>query len=145
VILDAEGDSLDAALEDVLRRTPPSLLPAPAGELSRAIKAHGRSGYVGRGLAIPHARLSGLKSPFVLFARLKQPLPVPAIREPQAVRYLLVLLTPALSHRLHQTYLMRVAKVFEREFFEKRLEMAKTREDFWELFRQVEDATDLTP
>src|SRR5260370_10770595 len=49
---------------------------------------------IGRGVAIPHARLPNLQRPFGLLARLKQPLEFDAI-DGQAVDIVLCLLLPA--------------------------------------------------
>ena len=48
---------------------------------------------VGSGIALPHARLHGLKKPYGLLARLRQPLPFDAIDE-QPVDLVLLLLLP---------------------------------------------------
>ena len=49
---------------------------------------------IGKGVAIPHARLPDLERPYGLFARLKQPIEFDAI-DGQAVDILFVLLLPA--------------------------------------------------
>ena len=51
---------------------------------------------IGRGVAIPHARLPDLKKPFGLLAKLKQPTEFEAI-DGQAVDIVFVLLLPALA------------------------------------------------
>jgi PTS system nitrogen regulatory IIA component len=49
---------------------------------------------IGRGVAIPHARLPDLKQPYGLFAKLKQPIDFDAI-DGQAVDLVFILLLPA--------------------------------------------------
>jgi PTS system nitrogen regulatory IIA component len=51
---------------------------------------------IGRGIAIPHARLPNLEKPFGLLAKLKQPMEFDAI-DGQAVDIVFVLLLPAVA------------------------------------------------
>ena len=82
------------------------------------------SSYVGRRLAIPHARLSRLQNPMVIVARMKTPIPAPVSGED--INLLFILLTPADTPRIHQMLLSHIAGIFESDFLEGRLEDATT-------------------
>jgi mannitol/fructose-specific phosphotransferase system IIA component (Ntr-type) len=59
------------AIAEVIRRTPPEELPAPAPAIIEAVQARERrlSTYLGHELAVPHARLAGLDRAVVFAAR----------------------------------------------------------------------------
>src|SRR6202171_387918 len=65
---------------------------------------------IGKGVAIPHARLPDLERPYGLFARLKQPIEFDAI-DGQAVDILFVLLLPASAENEALAGLALVARV----------------------------------
>jgi len=82
------------------------------------------SSYVGRRLAIPHARLNRLPRPMVIVARLREPIPAPVHGED--INLLFILLTPADTPRIHQILLSHIAGIFDSDFLEGRLEGATT-------------------
>lgn len=82
--------------------------------------------YVGRGVMLPHARVPGLRRPLVVFARLRQELPVPG--HPDAARMAFLLLAPAAEQRVHLRLLSRIANVVDSEYVMARLSEAATPE-----------------
>ena len=94
---------------------------------------------VGNGVALPHARLQGLKSPFGLLARLRQPIDFAAIDErPVDIVFLLLLPNTADSSQLNA--LACVARTLRNEHV---LQRVRSASDASSLFRAVvESSTD---
>jgi PTS system nitrogen regulatory IIA component len=80
---------------------------------------------IGKGVAIPHARLADLQRPHGLFARLKQPIEFDAI-DGQAVDILFVLLLPAAAETEALAALALVARTLRPPENLARLRAAKT-------------------
>jgi len=127
VLLEVEGDSILAATRAALSRLPSGSLPMPVDEIMVYVAERERLGssYVGRRLAIPHARLPGIQQPAVVVARLKTPIPAPVGVE--TVDLLFILLTPVDAPRIHQILLSHIAGIFSSEFLETRVHAASTR------------------
>ena len=123
-MLDVEGTSILAATRNALQRVKD--LPVSRDTIMLSITDRERLGssYVGRRLAIPHARLSRLAQPMVIVARLRTPIPSPVLGED--INLLFILLTPADTPRIHQILLSHIAGIFESDFLEDRLEDATT-------------------
>ena len=128
-LLDVEGDSILSATRHALQRISVADLPVSRDAIMNSITERERLGssYVGRRLAIPHARLTRLISPMVIVARLKAPLPAPVPGED--INLLFILVTPADTPRIHQILLSHIAGIFESDFLEGRLEDAATAAD----------------
>lgn len=123
-ILDVEGTSILSATRNALQRVKDLPVSQDAIMLSITDRERLGSSYVGRRLAIPHARLSRLAQPMVIVARLRSPIPSPVLGED--INLLFILLTPADTPRIHQILLSHIAGIFESDFLEDRLEDAKT-------------------
>ncbi len=125
-LLDVEGTSIQGATRNALQRISVQDLPVSRDAIMLSIVDRERLGssYVGKRLAIPHARLSRLVQPMVIVARLKKPIasPVPG----EDINLLFILLTPADTPRIHQILLSHIAGIFESDFLEGRLEDATT-------------------
>ena len=128
-LLDVEGDSILSATRRALQQVNVADLPVSRDTIMNSITERERLGssYVGRRLAIPHARLARLVSPMVIVARLKTPIPAPVPGED--INLLFILLTPADTPRIHQILLSHIAGIFESDFLEGRLEDAATAAD----------------
>ena len=93
------GDK-DSLLAELARRAALALktgaLKADEAMIKNALAARERLGStgVGQGIAIPHARLDGLKQPFGMFARIEPPIDFGAIDD-RPVDLVFLLLTPA--------------------------------------------------
>jgi len=123
-MLDVEGTNVLSATRNALQRVKDLPVSRDAIMLSITDRERLGSSYVGRRLAIPHARLSRLSQPMVIVARLRAPIPSPVIGED--INLLFILLTPADTPRIHQILLSHIAGIFESDFLEDRLEDATT-------------------
>jgi PTS system nitrogen regulatory IIA component len=85
---------------------------------------------IGKGVAIPHARLPDLQRPHGLFAKLKQPIEFDAI-DGQAVDILFVLLLPAAAENEALAALALVARTLRSQETLARLRAAKTSSDLY--------------
>jgi len=125
-LLDVEGDSILSAARNALDRIQTTGLPVTKEAIMLSVAERERLGssYVGRRLAIPHARLKRLADPMVIVARLKTPIAAPVPGED--INLLFLLLTPADTPRIHQILLSHIAGIFESDYLEDRLETAAT-------------------
>jgi CBS domain containing-hemolysin-like protein/mannitol/fructose-specific phosphotransferase system IIA component len=125
-LLDVDGTSIQGATRNALQRIKVQDLPVSLDAIMLSIVDRERLGssYVGKRLAIPHARLTRLAQPMVIVARLKNPIPSPVPGED--INLLFILLTPADTPRIHQILLSHIAGIFESDFLEGRLEDATT-------------------
>jgi PTS system nitrogen regulatory IIA component len=97
---------------------------------------------IGHGLAIPHARLPGITSPIVLFARPKVPIPFGAL-DHQPVSAFFMILIPEHANEEHLRILAAVSEMFSDRAFRNRLEIATEPAAIQTLFGQwtTKDAT----
>jgi CBS domain containing-hemolysin-like protein/mannitol/fructose-specific phosphotransferase system IIA component len=123
-LLDVEGGSIISASRNALERIRVTELPVSKEAIMLSVAERERLGssYVGRRLAIPHARLKRLADPMVIVARLKTPIPAPVPGED--INLMFILLTPADTPRIHQILLSHIAGIFESDYLEDRLETA---------------------
>ncbi len=126
VALDITATSIDEAISLVMRRIPLPELPGTTGnvDVARLLLERERnlSTYVGRGIAIPHARIVGLERPIAIFARLTPGILVANRRE--TARFLFILLVPSGAQRLHLRLLARIAQIAESDYILDRLGQA---------------------
>ncbi|GGC07236.1 PTS IIA-like nitrogen-regulatory protein PtsN [Oxalicibacterium flavum] len=71
---------------------------------------------LGHGVAVPHGRIKGLKSPLAAFVRLAQPIPFES-PDGQPVRLMIFLLIPDHVTQQHLEILSEVAEMFSDESF----------------------------
>lgn len=138
VVLDVEGTSILDATRRALGRVPPADLPHPLEAVLAAVAEREKlvSSYVGKRLALPHARLAGLAKTVVVVARLKTPIPAPVPGE--TIDMLFILLTPAGMPRIHQVLLSRIAGIFDSDLLEERIREAATPAVLYETIRTAE-------
>jgi mannitol/fructose-specific phosphotransferase system IIA component (Ntr-type) len=126
IALDIAAASIDEAISLVMRRIPLPELPETTSTLDVARllldRERSLSTYVGRGIAIPHARIVGLERPIAIFARLTPGIPVANRRE--TARFLFILLVPSGAQRLHLRLLARIAQIAESDYTLERLGQA---------------------
>jgi PTS system nitrogen regulatory IIA component len=94
---------------------------------------------IGRGVAIPHARLREVKRPFALLARLKSPIAFDAV-DGQPVDLVLLILLPASSQLDQLNALAAVARKLRDEDVLQSMRRATSRT---ELFRAVAEEKDV--
>jgi PTS system nitrogen regulatory IIA component len=87
---------------------------------------------IGKGVAIPHARLPRLQRPFGIFAKLRQPIEFDAI-DGQAVDIVFVLLLPAAAESEALGALALVARTLRSPETLARLRAARTASDLYSL------------
>jgi PTS system nitrogen regulatory IIA component len=94
VVLDLEVGSKRSLLQ-MLAAEVASRLRRPEGEILDALRARERLGStaLGRGVALPHARLAGNDPPVMLFARLRRPIDYEA-RDEEPVDLVILMLWP---------------------------------------------------
>ncbi len=141
VLLDVEGKSILEAAGKALNRLNPSELPLTAEKIMLSVSEREKimNSYVGRNIAIPHARLKSLARPVVVVARLKTPFPSPVPNE--TVELLFILLTPADIPRIHQVLLSHIAQMLDSEFLSERLINSKTPAELYEALKTAEQAS----
>jgi len=83
---------------------------------------------VGKGLAIPHARITGISEPLTAYVRLNPPLEF-AAPDRKRVSELFVILVPAEATEAHLQLLARVAEAFSDRAFRARLATASDSDD----------------
>ena len=104
-------------LAELSRRAAATLaLPAPA--LLAALQAREQLGStgLGRGFALPHARLTGLPGPFAMLVRLARAIPYDAVDD-NPVDLVLLLLTPEAAANQHLATLAALSRPFRDERF----------------------------
>ena len=138
ILLDIEGVNIMDAVWHALARIPAKELPLPKEAVLPSIAEREKliSSYVGRRIAIPHARLANLTKPFVIVARLKEPFPAPIAGED--IHVLFILLTPATMPRIHQILLSHIAGMLESGFLEERLHESANPAEIFEAIRTAE-------
>lgn len=90
---------------------------------------------VGRGIAIPHGRMAGLKSIVCLFARLEQPVPFEALDD-EPVDLIFVLLAPEQAGADHLKALARISRLLREPQTIERLRAAQDRAALYAVLTQ---------
>lgn len=136
-ILNIPADSIISAVKNGMKLIPQSEFAQPLEKIIAAVEQREKllSSYIGKGLAIPHARIE-TETPFIAFFRLAHPIPSPTPGED--IKIIFLLISPANIPRLHQIFLSRIARIMESEFLEDRLIDAKTPEELCEVIRVAE-------
>jgi CBS domain containing-hemolysin-like protein len=141
VVLGVEGDAMPTAVREALARVPESELPLPRDQIVRAILERERlaSTYLGRGIAMPHARLKDIDKPAVIFAR--STTGIPQANQKERAHLLFILLTPAGAPRIHQRLQARIVGILENsEYVDDRLREATTQAEILDVVRTGEQA-----
>ena len=142
VVLGVEADSTTEAIRMALSRVPAGELPLSKDVILPAVLERERlaSTYLGRGLAMPHARLLGISKPVVVVARSTRGVPVGVGTE--RAKLLFILLTPAGQPRTHQRLQARIAQLMDSsDYVGERIEGAETANDLLEAIRTGEMAS----
>lgn len=141
VIVGAQGGTILEATRDALGRLNPADLPMPLDAIMTRVADREKLGssYVGRRLAIPHARIEKLPHPMVVAVKLAESIPAP--RSEETIDLLFILLTPAEQPRIHQMLLARIAGIFTSDFLEDRLCSSESAADMYNSICTAEQAT----
>lgn len=92
---------------------------------------------VGKGLAIPHGKASGIKQTYAAFAILKNPVDYEAIDD-EPVNMVFLLVGPQASNNLHIKMLSRISRLMNNSEFRDRLRECSTSEEIIEQFKKEE-------
>jgi PTS system nitrogen regulatory IIA component len=133
VMIDVQASNKPLLLQEFAARAAASL-GVPVDQVAPYLlkrEALGSTG-IGKGVAIPHARLPGLQRPFGIFAKLRQPIAFDAI-DGQAVDIVFVLLLPAAAESDALGALALVARTLRSPETLARLRGAKTASDLYAL------------
>ena len=90
---------------------------------------------LGRGFALPHGRIKGLKDPLLLFVRLCSPIPFES-PDGEMVRLVLVLLVPANATEEHLNLLSETASRFSQETIRNQLLKCENTQEVFDLLRK---------
>ncbi len=121
IVLDVSAPSLSEAIDQVLSRVPRAELRLPPEQIRGSVLQREAvlGSYLGRGLAIPHARFEELDRPLLVFAQSKTGIPVPGTHE--AIHLIFLVLTPLASPHLQVRLLARLNGLMQSEFIAGRL------------------------
>jgi tellurite resistance protein TerC len=135
VVFAVRADSMRDAIEQIVARIPEQELPVDAQTVTRAVlqREQAMTSYVGRGLAIPHARLEGIDKPVLAFARSDEGVPLETTNERAELIFLL--LTPSGMARTQPRLLAEIAGLFESDYVTQRLRKARTPEEVIDAIR----------
>jgi CBS domain containing-hemolysin-like protein len=142
VVLGVEGQTLAAALRFAFARIPVEELPTDADTIQRTVLEREKLAgtYLGKGIALPHARIPNLPQAALLVLRSTAGIPVEGSKE--RARLLFVLLTPAGQPRVHQRLQARIAGLIENsEYVEDRLLAAESAAEVVDIVRTGEQAS----
>ncbi|MCK6487934.1 MAG: CNNM domain-containing protein [Planctomycetes bacterium] len=142
VVLEPGGLRLADALRAAFARIPADELPLDRDAVVKAVLERERLAgtYLGKGIALPHARLAGMERAVLVLVRDRAGIPVEHSSE--RARLLFVLLTPAGQPRVHQRLQARIAQLIENsDYVEERLLDAATAAEVVDIIRPGEQAS----
>ena len=137
VILDVSASNKRSLLE-VLSDEAASRLGRSSQEILEALRDREQIGStaLGRGVALPHAELSGTHSPIVLFTRLQRPIDFDA-RDDEPVDLVFLVLWPAGGGKGILPTISEICLALREPQSLRRLRLAETPEEVVELVRQL--------
>jgi len=142
VVLGVEAESTTEAVRIALARVPATELPLSKDVIQTAVLERERlaSTYLGRGLAMPHARLLGIAKPVIVVVRSTKGIRIGSGTE--RAKLLFILLTPAGQPRTHQRLQARIAQLMDSsDYVDERIHEATTPNDLLEAIRTGEMAS----
>lgn len=140
IVMGLQATEIYAAIAEIVNKSGTEDLPLPKQAIIDAVHARERSlsTYLGHGLAVPHARIDGLKAPCVFAA------PAPhGIRcgedGKQIADFLFLLLTPTSAPRMQTKLLGRIAALRESPYVWERITCATTSATLLEAIRSSDE------
>jgi nitrogen PTS system EIIA component len=133
ILIDLRVNNKAQLLQELSRRAAAAIAidEAYIFEVLQAREKLGSTG-LGKGFALPHARLESIDAPFALLARLAKPIDFEAIDE-RPVDLVLLLLTPSNRPNAHLSTLAAVSRPLRDETVLKRLRSARSAAQLREL------------
>lgn len=134
VVLGLRAGDKSALMNAVARRAANRLKLSVAAVAAPLLarEALGSTG-IGRGIALPHARIANLPRPFGLLARLEKPVDFAAIDD-EPVDLVFLLLTPENAGREHLAALAAISRVLRDEAVARRLRAARDAGELYACF-----------
>ncbi|MBI4617348.1 MAG: DUF21 domain-containing protein [Planctomycetes bacterium] len=134
MFLGLEARSIPDAVQKILTHFERAL-PLPREKVQTAVLAREQamSTYIGRGVALPHARLDGIDRPYVFLARCSAGIPVP--RRDERTYLVFLILTPSSAPRVQARLLSRITGLLQSEYVEERLREAQSPEELYEAIK----------
>jgi CBS domain containing-hemolysin-like protein len=127
VVLQVQARTLMEAIPQILQRIPGSSFPLPVEQIIKAVQERERTAatYLGKGIAMPHARLAGLERPIVVVANTLAGIAIEGSTE--RIELIFLLLTPAGAPKVHQRLQASIATMLENsDYIADRLKEATT-------------------
>jgi len=140
ILLDLTAATTEAAISEMVQKMPTDDTGLAKQVIKDAVIARERSmsTYLGHGLAVPHARLEGLKNAYVFAARSTR-----GVRAgeggAQRAEFFFLLLTPASSPRVQTKLLARIAALRESDYVWDRVQSSTTTAEMMEAIRSSDE------
>lgn len=140
IVLDVTAHGLADAIRQVLARIPAAELWLPHEQILESVLERETvlGTYLGRGLAIPHARFAGLDRPLVILAQSKTGIPV--LGKHENIHLIFLVLTPLAAPHLQVRLLARLNGLMQSEFIAGRLRELNDPQAVLELIRAADPA-----
>jgi len=135
VVFNLQAASITDAIRQIIERIPAAEWPVPPATIIKSAleREATMATYLGKGLAVPHARLDGIEKPVLTFARSDEGVALEGSNERAELFFLL--LTPTNMARLQPLLLADIVGLFESEYVVERLRKADSPEDVIEAIR----------
>lgn len=135
IVLGVEAPSLPEAVRAALAAVPDADLPLPRERIVEAVieRELKMTTYLGRGIAIPHARFDGIERPVMVIARSSRGIPLDHGEE--RARLLFILMTPVKVPRAQARLLARIGGLMDSEYVVERLMQVATPQEFLDTVR----------
>ena len=139
IVLGLHAGSMREAIQVFIAGIPREELPADPDAIARIVlqREQVMPTYIGKGLAIPHGRLDGIRRPVLAFARFDEGVPLETTNERADLFFLL--LTPSGLARIQPRLLANIAGLFKSEYVTERLRKAQTPEAIIETIRASQE------
>lgn len=140
ILLDLESATAETAIAEIIAKLPTEDIGIPKQTIREAVLARERSmsTYLGHGLAVPHARLEGIRNAFVFAARSTTGVKA-GEGGTQRAEFFFLVLTPAATPRMQVKLLARIAALRESSFVWDRVQNSATAADMMEAIRSSDE------
>jgi CBS domain containing-hemolysin-like protein/mannitol/fructose-specific phosphotransferase system IIA component (Ntr-type) len=140
VLMELHSKDAMNAIAEIINHVPPGELPAPASAIIEAVRARERSlpTFLGHELAVPHARLEGLKNAVVFAARSANGVKF-GDEMNQVADFVFLLLTPVSAPRMQVKLLARIASLRESTYVWERILSSATPAEMLEAIRSSDE------
>lgn len=139
ILLDAEATEKEALITWLIGRLREPLGPELAAKALEGVLERERimSTAVGKGIAIPHAKLKGMKGHYAVFARLREPINFGAV-DGKPVHIVFLLVGSQKNAGVHIKLLSKISRLLNHDNFRSQLLKAPDAEQLIHLFKEEE-------